>query len=166
MNYRGKSALALALTLGLVTSPASANPYHHQLFAQSGQATPRPAVGANLSLNIPLGGRPKREADNAPVLEFRTGAHLTGTGRDFQVSPLLSYRWKPGVLTEFSAAGQMIAAKYSLADAHKQGRDETKLGISTGGAIGIGLGVVLLAGIIVYAGACKGETDNRPGCSD
>ena len=98
MNYRGKWALALTLTLGLVTSPASADPYHHPLFAQSGQAAPRPAVGANLSLNIPLGGRPKRNADNAPVLEFRTGAHLTGTGRDFQVSPLLSYRWKPGGL--------------------------------------------------------------------
>lgn len=167
MTIRVNTLATIAAAFGLVCSPASADNSQNLLSARLDQNELRPAVGASLSLGIPIGRRTARSADQVPALEMRIGLHLAGShAADFQVSPVVSYRWKPKVSTELSVVGQIIAARYSLSGTADTTQNRSKLGISSWGAVGLGLGVLALAGVIRYASACKSETDNRPSCSD
>jgi len=114
------------------------------------RSAPRIGAGAQLSLTVPLGGR---RDDAGPRLSLRAGPSLTReaadrTIRHNRVAPFAELALRPGRSTTWSLAGKPIAQSLTLAGLREeQARraEAERKGVSTLGAVGIGIGVLAVA---------------------
>lgn len=146
-------AAMIAATGGLILAPAAQAASDPGLMLPPAQASAYRAsasAGVQAAFTMPLGARTRGDG---PRLSLRAGPGMirqSGVGRPVraQIAPLAEFAVRPGHSTTFSLARVPIAQSYTLAALRDEQARRAPAGgkaVSTWGAIGIGVGVLVVA---------------------
>jgi len=151
-----KPAIAILASV-LISAPAAAASF------DDGTAGVRPGSFAGAVITIPLGGsrtaKPRASLAFAPTQTRITanGATSTRIGEGFALN------LSPGSKPTLSLAGVRVDRALRL-DKGSSAGDDGKLGLSTGAAVAIGIGAVVLVGAGVFYAVATHCSDHEDEC--
>ena len=150
-----KKAAVFLVSVGLLTTPAQAVDW--------GNVKPGAFIGARLTVGGKTGARPRAALTIAPtqnrISESGVASMRTGEG--------IALNLTPGTKPTLTLAGVRADRALGLTRGQQTSSD-SKLELSTGGKIAIGVGGALLAGAAIFAIAthCSDEDNHEGLCGD
>jgi len=151
---------------GLIVAPVAQAATDPGLMLPAAQAGAiRTGAGVQATITVPLG---TRTLERGPRLSLRAGPSIArgatvARPASTRTAPLVEFAVRPGHSTTLSLAGAPVARSFDLTalrdERARQGRAGGK-GVSTLGAVGIGLGVLAIAGGIALLVLIDEAEDN------